>query len=91
MRKQKEEKLLQYSERIWGITIGDTNVRIDEAIARTCLFFESLGIDTRYTDLGIEDDAPEKIAARIDKKGYALGENQNIKGSDVIKILKNLK
>jgi len=91
LRKQKEEKLLQYGERIWGITMGDSNVRIDEAIARTCLFFESLGIDTRYSDLGIEEDAPEKIAARIVKKGYALGENKNIRGPEVIKILRNLK
>jgi len=91
LRKQKEEKLLQYGERIWGITMGDSNVRIDEAIARTCLFFESLGIDTRYSDLGIEEDAPEKIAARIEKKGYALGENKNIRGPEVIKILRNLK
>jgi len=91
LRKQKEEKLLQFGERIWGITMGDANVRIDEAIARTSLFFESLGIDTRYTDLGIEDDAPEKIAARIDKAGTALGEGRNIRGPEVIKILKNLK
>lgn len=91
LRNQKEDKLLQYAERIWGISMGDSNVRIDEAIARTCLFFESLGIDTRYSDLGIEEDAPEKIADRIDKKGYALGENKNIRGPEVIKILKNLK
>ena len=91
LRKQKEEKLLQFGERIWGITMGDANVRIDEAIARMCLFFESLGIDTRYTDLGIDEDAPEKIGAKIDEKGYALGEKQNIRGAEVIKILKNLK
>ncbi len=91
LREQKEEKLLQYGERIWGITMGDANVRIDEAIARTCLFFESLGIDTRYSDLGIDEDAPEKIAERIDKKSYALGEKQNIRGPEVIKILRNLK
>jgi NADP-dependent alcohol dehydrogenase len=90
-RKQKEEKLLQYAQRIWGIGMGDANVRIDEAIARTCLFFESLGIDTRYMDLGIEEDAPEKIAARIDKKGSVLGEAQNIRGPEVIRILRNLK
>ena len=91
LRKQKEEKLLQYGERIWDISMGDANVRIDEAIARTSLFFESLGIDTRYTDLGIDDDAPEKIGAKIDEKGDALGEKQNIRGEQVIKILRNLK
>ncbi|MBI9098265.1 MAG: iron-containing alcohol dehydrogenase [Spirochaetaceae bacterium] len=91
LRKQKEEKLLQYGERIWGISMGDSNVRIDEAIARTCLFFESLGIDTRYTDLDIEEDAPEKIAARIDARRDVLGEKRNIRGPEVIKILRNLK
>lgn len=91
LREQKREKLLQYGERVWGITMGDDNVRIDEAIARTCLFFESLGVDTRYSDLGIEEDAPEKIAGRIDKKGSALGEKRNIRGAEVVKILRNLK
>ncbi|MBB6482375.1 iron-containing alcohol dehydrogenase [Spirochaeta isovalerica] len=91
MRKQKEQKLLQYAERIWGISMGDTNVRIDEAIARTCLFFESLGVDTRYSDLGIDEDAPEKIAARIDGRNEVFGEGQNIRGPEIIKILKNLK
>lgn len=91
LRKQKEEKLLQYGERIWGITMGDTNVRVDEAIAKTCLFFESLGISTRYTDLGIDDDAPEKIGARIDEKGMVLGEGVNIRGPEIVKILKIFK
>lgn len=91
LRKQKEKKLLQFGERIWGIKMGDSNVRIDEAIARTCLFFESLGVDTRYCDLEIEEDAPERIASRIDAKGYSLGEERNIRGEEVIKILKNLK
>lgn len=88
MRKQKEKKLLQYAERIWGITKGDADVRIDEAIARTSLFFESLGVDTRYTDLDIDLDAPEKIAARIDERGSTFGEGKNIRGPEIIKILK---
>lgn len=91
LREQKEGKLLQYAERIWGITMGDSNVRIDEAIARTSLFFESLGVDTRYADLGIEEEAPEKIAKRIDERKAALGEGQNIRGHEIIKILRNLK
>jgi NADP-dependent alcohol dehydrogenase len=91
MRKEKQEKLLQYGKRIWGISMGDSNVRIDETIARTCLFFESLGVDTRYGDLGIEENAPEKIAERINALGYKMGENSNISGPEVIKILRNLK
>jgi NADP-dependent alcohol dehydrogenase len=90
LRVQKEEKLLLYGERIWGIKEGDTNQRIDELIGKTCRFFESLGIATKYQDLDIDDDAPEKIAAIFEKKGIVRGEKGNIGGPEVIKILRNI-
>ncbi|MEZ5012516.1 MAG: iron-containing alcohol dehydrogenase, partial [Bacteroidales bacterium] len=50
LREEKEEKLLQYGERVWGITGGSTGERIDLAISRTVSFFESLGVKTRLGD-----------------------------------------
>ena len=50
MRQDKHDKLLQYATRVLGITEGDDEARIDEAIRRTEEFFHSLGIATRLSD-----------------------------------------
>jgi NADP-dependent alcohol dehydrogenase len=47
LREQKRAKLLQYSERVFGITKGTPDQRIEQAIAKTEEFFRSLGLSTR--------------------------------------------
>jgi NADP-dependent alcohol dehydrogenase len=87
-RKEKREKIIQYGERVWGITKGDDQVRVDEAIARTVIFFESLGVATTLEGAGIEDSAPGKIAGKIGEKGWKLGEHHNIGEKEVAEILR---
>lgn len=78
-RGHKRAKLLQYAERVWKITEGDSNQRIDEAIRRTGQFFEDLGIKTRLSDYELGRDAIEKILAQLEAHGMtALGEHRNI-------------
>ena len=43
LRDQKHGKLLQFGERIWGITGGSDEERIDRTLVRTEEFFRSLG------------------------------------------------
>ena len=57
-REQKKDKLLQYGERIWNITEGTEDERIDLAISKIREFFESLGVKTRLSDYCV---TPEKI------------------------------
>ena len=38
----KREKLLQFATRVWQLTDGDDDTRIDAAIAKTRAFFESV-------------------------------------------------
>lgn len=56
-RQAKRDKLLQYAARVWQITEGDEEQRIDAAIERTRGFFESLGLPTHLTayQLGSQD------------------------------------
>jgi len=56
-RQAKRHKLLQYAARVWQITEGDEEQRIDAAIERTRTFFESLGLPTHLADyqLGLKD------------------------------------
>ena len=78
-REHKSTKLLQYAERVWHITEGSDEQRIDEAIRRTRQFFEDLGIKTRLSGYGLDRDAIEAIVAQLETHGMtALGEHQNI-------------
>lgn len=87
-RKQKEAKLLQYAKRVWGVTQGDRNVVIDEVITRTTLFFQSVGVSGQFSDYQIDaKEAAEKIGNIFIKRDALLGENTDISGEVVKKIL----
>jgi NADP-dependent alcohol dehydrogenase len=86
-RKHKRDKLLRYAREVWGLHQGDEDVLIDEAIGRTVLFFESLGVPTTLRGYGIPAEAADLVAARIAEKGGRLGENQDIGPEEVRHIL----
>jgi len=70
MREQKRAKLLQYAERVWNITTGSDEEKINQAISKTRDFFESLGIKTRLSEYGISTD---KIPALVEQlKAHSL-------------------
>ncbi len=78
-RKQKRDKILQYAERIWQIDVADPEQAIDQAIAKTSEFFESLGIKTHLSDYGLGEEAITKVLAQLDKHELTtLGEHQDI-------------
>ncbi len=83
----KREKMLQYAERIWGITEDEEDKRIEEAIKRTEAFFQSLGLKTRLSELNIDESVSEEIVRRIRERGTLLGENQDIDADAVAEIL----
>lgn len=78
-REQKQEKLLQYAERVWNLTEGSEEERIDAAIAKTEAFFHSLGIKTRLADHNIDETGIERIIQGLEKHGMtALSERGDI-------------
>lgn len=88
-RKSKEAKILQYGERIWGITEGTTNERIDSAIAKTVEFFELMGIKTKLPDYGVPAETITRIADRFEQRGFKVGEHADIGPKEVAEILKS--
>ena len=75
----KKDKLLQYAERVWGITEGDTEQRITEAIEKTRDFFELMQVKTRLSDYGLGKDSIPKLVEQLQAHGMkALGERQDI-------------
>ncbi len=80
-REPKRAKLLQYAERVWHIArdSGTEDQRIDQAIARTRAFFESVGIATRLQDYGVGAEAVDAVVAQLSAhKMVALGEQRSI-------------
>ncbi len=70
LREEKKDKLLQYGARVWNITTGTADERVDAAIARTVEFFESLGIKTRLSDYNIGRETIDKIVSRFEERKW---------------------
>ena len=88
---KKRDKILQYGERIWGVTSGVPSARIALTIDKTEEFFKSLGLKTRLGEAGIGDDTIEEIARRFDERGAAFGEDGDVTGEVARRILQNCK
>lgn len=87
-RESKREKLLQYGERIWNITEGSEEERIEAAIEATRRFYESLEIPTRLQDYDVDRETITAIVDRFHKRGVKnLGERADIQPEDVERIL----
>jgi NADP-dependent alcohol dehydrogenase len=86
-RESKGDKIIQYGERVWGITQGSRDERIDQAIARTDAFFRSLGLTTRLSEEGIGDETIDEIERRFNERGVAYGENADVDGAVAKRIL----
>ncbi|WP_297093486.1 iron-containing alcohol dehydrogenase [uncultured Draconibacterium sp.] len=88
-RDNKKEKILQYGERIWGITAGNEDERIDAIIARTVEFFESLGVPCRLPDYDVPESSIAKIVERFKQSEAKIGEKQDMDYVEIEKILRD--
>lgn len=88
---KKRDKILQYGERIWGVTSGVPSVRVSLTIEKTEEFFRNLGLKTRLDEAGIGDDTIEEIVRRFNERGAAYGEDGDVTGEVARRILQNCK
>lgn len=87
-RDTKREKLLQYGERVWGITQGNDEERIEATVQATVDFFESLDIRTKLKDYDVDKSTIQEIVKRFEERGVKnLGERADIQVVDVEQIL----
>jgi NADP-dependent alcohol dehydrogenase len=86
-RRQKEAKILQYGQRIWNITEGTVDERIDKAIQKTVEFFELVGIPTRLPDYNVPAETIDKIEQRFIQRDVRFGEHKDIDASETRLIL----
>jgi NADP-dependent alcohol dehydrogenase len=84
---KKQGKLLQYGERIWGITSGTTEERVALAIKKTEDFFRSLGLHTRLSEENIGDATIDEITRRFTERNVAYGEDRDVTAQVAREIL----
>ncbi|MBU1195974.1 MAG: iron-containing alcohol dehydrogenase [Proteobacteria bacterium] len=78
-KESKKEKLLQYADRIWGITQGSDDEKIDQAIEKTEHFFHAMNIKTKLSDYGIAKESIPAIIEQLAAHGMVkLGEKKEI-------------
>lgn len=76
---QKQQKLLQYAERVWGITSGNDAERIDAAIEKTSAFFEQMQVPTRLAGYGLTHECIPAVLEQLQAHGLtALGEQSDV-------------
>ncbi|MBI9077822.1 MAG: iron-containing alcohol dehydrogenase [Desulfatibacillum sp.] len=92
LRRQKEdkqEKLLQFAQRVWNLDTTSPDLAINQAIAETECFFNGLGMPTRLTDYGIDvKEASEYAKAGLERDQAKLGERGLIGPAEAVEIIR---
>lgn len=91
LRDKKRDKLIQYGERIWGISTGLPETRVNQVIEKTEEFFRNLGLATRLGEVNIGDDTINEVERRFNERGAAYGEDGDVTGTVAKQILLNCK
>lgn len=68
-REQKHDKLVQYAERVFGITTGTDEQKIDQAILATEAFFKRMQVPIRLGDIDLGTDQVDVMVNALEKHG----------------------
>ena len=78
-REEKKAKLLQYAERIWNITEGSEDARIDAAIEQTKAFFSAMKTPVSLSEIDLTKADIDTAMVSLEAHGMTkLGENGTI-------------
>lgn len=86
---QKAAKLEQYARRVHQVTATAPEAAIEEGIARTARFFESLNMPTRFSAYNIDpEEAAGRVARRLAERNFKCGERGDIGPDQAAAILR---
>ncbi|HON51973.1 MAG TPA: iron-containing alcohol dehydrogenase [Bacteroidales bacterium] len=89
-RQVKGDKIIQYGQRVWNITQGSRDEKINKTIEKTVEFFESLGVPTTLKAYTIGADVCKTVSQRLASRGLTkFGEAGDITPEVVEAILKD--
>ena len=78
-KESKRAKLLQYAARVWNITEGSEDSRIEQAIQCTQDFFEKMGVKTRLSDYQLGAQNIEVVLKHLENhRMVTLGEQRDV-------------
>lgn len=84
----KKDKIMQYGARIWQVTAGTEDEKIEATIQKTVDFFESVGISVKGSDYGVDKDTIDEVCKRFEQRGVkAIGERRDLTIDDIREIL----
>ncbi|MAZ48438.1 MAG: NADH-dependent alcohol dehydrogenase [Halobacteriovoraceae bacterium] len=87
-KEKKQNKLLQYADRVWNLSNGTPDERIEQAIILTEDFFNSLGVPTKLRAYNIKEEDINTIVESVRSHiPVNLGENGDIDGEKIKTIL----
>jgi len=84
----KKEKILQYGERVLGITEGNADERIEKTIQETIDFFKAMGMPVTLRDADLGEEAIDEIMTQFIAHGKKnLGEHGKVGAEEARAIL----
>ena len=87
LRESKKEKILQLGARVFGVTSGSEEARIEKTIQKTEDFFRSLGLTTRLHEEKIDATVIDEIERRFNERRVHFGEDGLVDGKTAKEIL----
>jgi len=90
LREEKGDKILQYGQRVWGISGTDREQTIIKIIDKTEEFFRSLGLKTRLSENGAGEETINEIVRRFEERDVHFGENQSVNATVARQILERV-
>ncbi len=88
---EKGDKIVQFGQRVFGVSNGSKESMINETIDKTEAFFRSLGLKTRLSEHGIDEKTRNVIVERFKERGVKFGENLNVDYTVSQKVLEGCK
>ena len=67
--KEKWDKLVQYAEKVWHVTTGSEEQKVEEAIKRTASFFQSIGMPVKLNEVGVTQEDVDTLVSQLEAHG----------------------
>lgn len=87
-KENKYKKLAQFAKNVWNVEARNPDLAIDLAICKTEMFFNNIGMKTKFSDYKVQVDALT-VARNVIKNSMngAIGECNDISFNDIVNII----
>lgn len=65
----KWDKLIQYAEKVWHVSEGSDEEKVEEAIKRTAAFFKSIDMPIKLDEVGVSKEDIDTLVSQLEARG----------------------